>query len=89
MQDDKSPTPFVEVMPSAAGDEQWLVSGPKIDDEEVDGDLMIADRSEAIDEAKYRGQRFPDPVTIFVLAGYGNDAEEWVEEGYINPFVTA
>lgn len=86
MKDDTTPSQFIEVMPSATDEEQWLVSGPKIDAEDIIGDLMFSDRKDAINEAKIRGQNVSVPVQIIVNAGFGHDAEEWIETEYYNPF---
>ena len=60
---------------------EWMVSGPKYeDDEEIVGDLVWTDRESAIEDAKHRATWVTDkPVRIEVAAGDGHEAEEWVE----------
>ena len=73
---------IVGVYPSNSDPAEWMVSGPKYDDEEIiGGDLIHTDRNSAIEDAKHRATWVTNqPVRIEVSEGDGHEAEEWVED---------
>lgn len=82
--DDKVRDLIVGVYASNSDPAEWMVSGPKYDDEELTvGDLVWTDRESAIADAKQRATWVTDrPVRIEVAEGDGHEAEEWVVDEY-------
>ena len=72
---------IIGIYASNADPAEWMVSGPKYEDEdEILGDFVWTDRESAIADAKQRAASVTDrPVRIEVAEGDGHEAEEWVE----------